>query len=178
MGTRIATESCHCKRFAQLTFAHLLSDTSQPMVANTKRYDYDSFVKRLNEALDDAEVIKGRGRRKGLAELMGMTGEAARKWLGGDTLPSMENACDFCLRTGVQVEWFLTGRGGKKAPVAVPQGAILSPEHERVIRLWDRALPSAKKLALFALESLEDDKASRSEPAILHLPETEPKNRP
>jgi len=92
------------------------------MVAENNNAD---FVARLNETLDDMpEVPRGRGRRAALARLTGLSGESARKWLSGETLPSMENVRQFSERARVQVEWLLTGRGQKHPYTPPPAHAV------------------------------------------------------
>jgi transcriptional regulator with XRE-family HTH domain len=113
MATRIATESCAIKPVSHLILGCDIADTLQPMVA-TQETDNAGFVARLNEALDGIkDVPRARGRRIALAKMMGMSGESARKWLAGETLPSMDNARQFAAKAGVQVDWLLTGRGPK-----------------------------------------------------------------
>jgi len=69
------------------------------------------FVDRLNAALDAANYPVGKGRRIMLARLMGVSGEAARKWLTGESLPSMKNIRRFAGLFGYSVDWLLTGCG-------------------------------------------------------------------
>ena len=52
--------------------------------------------------------------------MMGMSGESARKWLAGETLPTMDNARQFAAKAGVQVDWLLTGRGPKRGGYTLP----------------------------------------------------------
>lgn len=84
----------------------------QPMVAQV----HAEFAARLNEALTDAGWVIGYGRRIRLAQLVGLSGESCRKWLNGESLPTMEHAIQVALHLGVYVEWLLTGRGPKRLP--------------------------------------------------------------
>lgn len=120
MAIRIATESCAIKPVSHLILGCDIADTLQPMVA-TQETDNAGFVARLNEALDGIkDVPRARGRRVALAKMMGMSGESARKWLAGETLPTMDNARQFAAKAGVQVDWLLTGRGPKRGGYTPP----------------------------------------------------------
>lgn len=89
------------------------------MVANTN----DDFSKRLNSALDQADYIKGRGRRVALAKALGVSGEAARKWLSGESIPAMDNAVRLAVLSGTDVDWLLTGRLSNPTPPPRPASA-------------------------------------------------------
>jgi len=78
------------------------------------------FVDRLNAALDAANYPAGKGRRVMLARLMGVSGEAARKWLTGESLPSMKNIRRFAGLFGYSVDWLLAGRGAMYPVEASP----------------------------------------------------------
>jgi transcriptional regulator with XRE-family HTH domain len=104
----------------------------QPMIANTK----EDFAKRLNDACDEAvpKIVSGRGR---IAELRrrvseqgkDLSGESVRKWLSGDTIPSMDNIRFIATALNVLADWLLTSRGDRypttraKAP-AIAVGSL------------------------------------------------------
>jgi SOS-response transcriptional repressor LexA len=75
------------------------------MVADMK----SALAERLNLALDRAGFVKGRGRRMDLARAMNVSGEAARKWLAGETNPGLENLTALAKLTSVSVSYLLTG---------------------------------------------------------------------
>lgn len=69
-----------------------------------------AFARRLNEALSWKNYLVGRGRRARLAKKMGVTGEAARKWLAGESIPAIERGGELALLLHVDVDALLTGR--------------------------------------------------------------------
>jgi transcriptional regulator with XRE-family HTH domain len=82
------------------------------MVANTK----DDFAKRINLACLNAlpPIPEGRGRTAELCRRVkkaGLTvsGESVRKWLAGESIPSMDNIRFIARALGVNTEWLLTG---------------------------------------------------------------------
>jgi transcriptional regulator with XRE-family HTH domain len=86
------------------------------MVANTKQ----DFATRLVEACANAEppIMSGRGQRAELCRRVkqhGLTvsGESVRKWLAGESIPSMDNIRYIALALGVEAEWLLTGRSAQ-----------------------------------------------------------------
>lgn len=81
-----------------------------------------SVAQRLNAALT-ALNYPHRGRRKRLSDELGVSGEAARKWLSGETIPSMENAVRLATLARVDVEWLLTGRKPDAAHDWAPSGS-------------------------------------------------------
>lgn len=108
----MATDSCFCQQLIGADKPRNL----QPMVADKK----NAFAKRLNEAPDAIEFPSGRGRRAALAKKMGVSGEGARKWLAGDTIPGIENAIELALIAKEEVEYLLTGRRPAKIqPTAI-----------------------------------------------------------
>lgn len=70
----------------------------------------ETFSRRLSMALDRIGYIKGRGRRVALARDLEVTGEAARKWLSGLSIPAMDKAISLAVLAQVDVDWLLTGR--------------------------------------------------------------------
>lgn len=151
MSARIATESCVIKPISHLILGVGIADTLQPMVAKHEA-DNAGFVARLNEALNGIEDFpRARGRRIALAKMMGMSGESARKWLTGETLPSMDNARQFAAKAGVQVDWLLTGRGFKDP--FQPSADIIEGTFEVVAAAT--SLPPPDAIAVAA--SLNDD---------------------
>ena len=92
-----------------------------------------AFAARLNEALDDAQVVSGWGRRAAVARMFGVSGEAARKWLEGEARPSNSRIPLIAQRLDVHGEWLLTGQGPKRSrypasvPGAQPPGVVRVP---------------------------------------------------
>lgn len=82
------------------------------MVANTK----DDFAKRLNTACGNANppIPEGRGRTAELCRRvktvgLSVSGESVRKWLAGESIPSMDNIRYIARALAVDTEWLLTG---------------------------------------------------------------------
>lgn len=110
MKPNIATNSCHRQQLIRADEQYRL----QPMVANSK----EDFADRLNQACLNADppIPDGHGRRAELrrrvmaAGLPKVSGEAVRKWLSGESIPSMDNIRFIALALRVNAEWLLTGR--------------------------------------------------------------------
>lgn len=72
------------------------------------------FATRLNEICDERGVPpKYHNRQKVLGDQFGVTQKGARKWLEGESFPTLEKAIKIALWGSVNVEWLLTGRGEK-----------------------------------------------------------------
>lgn len=89
------------------------------MVANNTK---DDFAKRLIEACVNADppIPTERGQRAELCRRVkqhGLTvsGESVRKWLAGESIPSMDNVRYIAMALGVEAEWLLTGRSMQQA---------------------------------------------------------------
>lgn len=54
-----------------------------------------------------------RGRRIRLAKAFGVSGESARKWLAGESMPKLATASKIAKEIGVSVNWLLNGQGPK-----------------------------------------------------------------
>ena len=79
----------------------------QPMVTEIRM----SFANRLDLALDHAGIVGGRQRKKAVATMFGVSREAVRKWLEGESLPDTKRIIEIARRLGVSAEWLLTGDG-------------------------------------------------------------------
>ena len=109
MSDIFATESCYCQ--------HLIRGDElfnvQPMVANTK---YD-FAARLAKACQDADppIPEARGRTAELRRRVEQGGlrvsvESVRKWLSGESIPSMDHLRFIAIALRCNADWLLTGR--------------------------------------------------------------------
>lgn len=74
--------------------------------------DKKSFSIRLNELCDDKRMPL-HGRQTKLAKIFGISQEAARKWLCGESAPKYGNMIVVCKYFGCQFEWLTTGNGLK-----------------------------------------------------------------
>lgn len=120
----------------QLTRAMLVASV-QPVVAQKERARAD-FAKRLNEALDEhVDAAAGRQRRAWVATRFGVSVEAARKWLVGESTPDTARLSEIATELGVNVDWLLTGRQPKRQGDARPARASISPEAAALIREID-----------------------------------------
>lgn len=104
-----ATNSCHCQQLICVCD----SSNVQPMVVNTK----DDFASRLNMACDKAPIPiqEGRGRRAELRRRLisiglEVSGESVRKWLSGESIPTMDNLRFIATALDCDTDWLLTGR--------------------------------------------------------------------
>ena len=112
MARIIATDSCP----SQPPFRADVGNILQPMLTYTKL----DFSARLNSACSDAKqpIQEGRGRRselrrRVLSQGLKVSGEAVRKWLSGETIPSMDNIRFIAIALDVEADWLLTGRRAK-----------------------------------------------------------------
>lgn len=71
------------------------------------------FAARFREACEAAGFDM---RQKALGKSLGVSGTMAWNMLNGTKLPAMATAARIATRTGVCVEWLLTGRGPKHPP--------------------------------------------------------------
>jgi len=109
MADNFATDSCHSQHLIRA----IEKDSLQLMVASTK----EDFAARLNKACDNAKppIPEERGRRAELrrrVETAGLvvSGESVRKWLSGESIPSMDSLRFIAMALGVETDWLLTGR--------------------------------------------------------------------
>lgn len=87
------------------------------------------FSSRLNRACDNQGVPE-RGRRLVLAKLVGVSGEAARKWLSGEAMPAMNHVSVLASHLKVNAQWLLTGKNAEEMSPADTILSSLSPEHQ------------------------------------------------
>ena len=82
------------------------------MIVENRR---QAFGQRLKAALDAAGIPGGSERRKHVAQMFGVSREAVRQWLQGQTMPTTERIGEMAERLDVFGEWLLTGRGPMRA---------------------------------------------------------------
>jgi transcriptional regulator with XRE-family HTH domain len=73
------------------------------------------FASRLSELCDEKDLPRERGRQTALAEAMGVTPNAARKWLLGEGLPKLEQCVTLANWGQVNVLWLIQGVGPKNS---------------------------------------------------------------
>lgn len=86
----------------------------QPMVASNNQEKL-AFARRLDTALRHAGIPPNRQRLKRVATMFGVSREAARKWLAGETMPDMKRIPEIARELHVRAEWLLT----EEPPMAV-----------------------------------------------------------
>lgn len=71
-----------------------------------------AFAARFNQALDDIDVPpKQKGRQLAVSKMFGVSQEAARKWLEGESAPRSARLEEICARLNVMPNWLLSGHG-------------------------------------------------------------------
>lgn len=94
------------------------------------------FSQRLNKVCDEANLPM-RGRRAMLAQLTGVSGEAARKWLSGEAIPAMTHVAALATHFGSSAQWLLTGHDD-----ANQDGLLTLTNEETQLILTLRRLPA------------------------------------
>jgi len=81
------------------------------------------FGLRFKEACKDARISDV---AKDRAAVFGVNTTTIGNWEHGDKLPGMDNAIGIATKTGVSVDWLLTGRGEKRARTAASEELDIS----------------------------------------------------
>jgi SOS-response transcriptional repressor LexA len=112
------------------------------MVASSKQ----DFAERLTEACIDAGMSSGRGMVTELHKRvrnagMNISFEGVRKWVEGESIPSMNNARMLASVVGRSVEYLLSGRGGKYPTQSVEGNVLTGPDMRGRVPLisWTQA---------------------------------------
>ena len=82
------------------------------------RKAHDGFTERFKQALDEAGLAAMS--RKQLGRIFGVTGQAIKKWLEGESIPSAERAPLVAKKLDVRRAWLLDN----ELPMRVLDGAI------------------------------------------------------
>ncbi len=135
----MATDSCACQQLIR----GVSRDIVQPMVA--KKDEKLEFSRRLHEACDSAGIPSGRGRRVELAKMFRVSGEAARKWLSGESIPDTKRLPEIARRLNVRGEWLLTGQGPMRPEGGGHVNASEIGDEKTISALLRRAAPSLEK---------------------------------
>lgn len=73
----------------------------------------ESFSIRLNQVADLLKIPPvGKNRQSIMGKMFGVSQEAARKWLSGESMPQLAKCIEICTKANVSVDWLLTGKGG------------------------------------------------------------------
>ena len=119
------------------------------MVVKSKADAKREFAKRLNDVLDELTDAPTPGRPAWIVDRYDkeISGEAARKWIKGRSLPDMAHLAMISADLKVGVEWLLTGLGDKY---------LCEPDDdfEALKRLWQELTPDQRKpiLSFIAIE--------------------------
>jgi transcriptional regulator with XRE-family HTH domain len=105
------------------------------------------------------EVVRLYGSTSALARAIGRSEGAIRKWLRGESEPCVTDLRAICERSGTAVDWLVTGRGQREAPLFV-RDADSYPLSPRPARELNYAL----------LEEIMDFVDSELQAAQLELP--------
>lgn len=101
------------------------------------------FSRRLNALLDYYEVpAKHNGRQEALKSLMGVSQEAARKWLEGESIPTVDKIAKLCSLFPCRQSWLQTGE--------MPM--IDDPVKSEIIDLLDAVDPKMRQSILELLK--------------------------
>jgi len=85
------------------------------------RKAHDGFSERFKQALDEAGLgPKSETTQKELGRLFGVSGQAVKKWLDGDSIPAAERAPVVAKQLGVRRAWLLDN----ELPMRVLNSAI------------------------------------------------------
>lgn len=105
------------------------------------------FALRLNEVCDDKKLpAKYAGRQSALAALFNVSQKGARKWLEGESMPTMDTSIKIAIWGEVSIEWLLTGRGRKELNLSKKTG--IPSDILPLVENWAR-LPEGWKHYLF-----------------------------
>lgn len=89
---------------------YVVSGTSkiQLMAEDEKK----AFATRLNKVADLLNIPPiGKNRQTAFGKKFGVSQEAARKWLSGESLPQLAKCIEIAKEAKVGFEWLMTGRG-------------------------------------------------------------------
>lgn len=156
MKPNIATNSCHRQQLIRASGKVRL----QPMVANSK----EDFADRLNQACLNADpsIPDGHGRRAELrrrvmaAGLPKVSGEAVRKWLSGESIPSMDNIRFIALALRVNSEWLLTGRKPLESYPLPQESMVNEPQRATQLLVIRHSNPAIAEVVEI-MESLDEN---------------------
>lgn len=84
-----------------------------------------AFSQRLRELCEDAGLPE-HGRQTALAKRFGVSQQAAKKWLSGESLPELEKMILIATWAGVNFNWLAQGTLPKKADYADTKAHVLS----------------------------------------------------
>jgi hypothetical protein len=85
------------------------------MASRRERQHSGGFASRLRE------VVQAYGSASALAKTIERSEGAVRKWLRGESEPNVTDLRTLCDETRTSIEWLVTGRGPRAAPLAVAE---------------------------------------------------------
>ena len=125
-------------------------------------HEKEGFANRLNEALtDSAYPVKGENRQAIVGKIFGVTQKAARKWLEGEGMPTLERCIFIAKQLEVQFEWLMTGRGTKHhTRITIEKDLsnhhVTDFQHKLVCELFDGLIKHQQMELIKQMESIVD----------------------
>lgn len=133
------------------------------MVVDTVQSKKD-FSARLDKALTYAGIPRGRKRITAVSKLFGVSREAVRKWLAGESIPDTKRIAAIAQHTGVRGEWLLTSQGPMRyGDEEDASEQDLPPYALQLARLIAKAPPGKIKAILMLLGVEEEEAQSPSQ---------------
>lgn len=88
---------------------------------------------RFNECCDAHGIPrKGENRQAIVGKLFGVSQVGARKWLEGESMPTLEKCIEMAQLFKVRFEWFMTGRG-RREHLGLLDANKLTPGESRLV---------------------------------------------
>lgn len=107
--------------------------------------EHHEFALRLREALSGVGLIPGEVPYRTISKEIDVSDAMLSYMLRGIKLPGLDKAIGLAKRTGVCVEWLLTGRGSK-TPITISPEAL--PYIEEILKLLDKQSPKVREKIL------------------------------
>lgn len=122
------------------------------------KIEKELFAGRFNEALDDKNFPpKGKNRQRIVGQRYGASQQAARRWLEGESVPSLERCIVMAKDLDVRFEWFMTGRGNKPFDHAEYEAAIqavLDYQQKRLLEMFNGLIEDQQADMIKKMEEL------------------------
>ena len=114
------------------------------------------FAERMNLVADKLKVPpKGKNRQQSFGKMFGVTQEAARKWLEGESMPQIPKCIEIAKTAGISFEWLMTGRG-EMITAYIPESN--TPEHQILLLMENMDEATKYKLIKIGDTLIEPEK--------------------
>ncbi len=115
----------------------------------------NEFSKRMNIVADMLKIPPlGKNRQSVLGKMFGVSQEAARKWISGESMPQLSKCIEIAQKANVSVEWLLTGKGEQRVPVTYSAN---TPE-QKVLALMQYMDEATKYQAVKIIDAIAEPK--------------------